>query len=88
MTQTAAPLQPVVYRISVPEYRRLAFIGTAPSCSTIRRWLEKGELPGEKRGGTWMVFVDAQGQPLRTRSRPATGNAEADALLQQWESTR
>lgn len=32
--------------------------GSEPHPSTVRRWLEKGTLPGEKVGGRWYVKTE------------------------------
>lgn len=69
------------YRMSISEFRQVAFLGRAPSRHTIRRWLDTGELRGEKIGGTWYVIVDADGQPVRHRY---TGHPGADELIRRW----
>ena len=43
--------------MTVAEYRDLRFVGeNKPHCSTIKRWIQSGDLPGVKIGG--MYFVD------------------------------
>lgn len=73
-----------VLRMAVSEYRRNAFAGRAPSSMTIRRMIERGDLPGEKLGGQWFVLVDELGEPVRKISTRSTGNVGADQLLSQW----
>ena len=43
-----------------------------PHPSSVRRWVEQGDLRGEKIGGRWYVEFDAPG---------STGNALADRVL-------
>lgn len=51
----------------------------AVSTATVRGWLRKDLIDGEKFGKRWFVYDD-QTPPTESTS---TGNAEADALLQQ-----
>jgi len=44
-----------------------------PAEGSVRRWLEAGELPGEKIGGRWFVEYDPQA--------PHTGSEIADRIL-------
>lgn len=83
------PMTPKFFRLAVSEFRIQAFAGRPPSALTIRRMIERRELPGEKLGGKWFVHVDESGQPVKsTQSSQArsTGNAAADQLLTQWLS--
>jgi hypothetical protein len=69
--------------MSIAEYRRTAFLGRPPAAITVRRWLEAGDLPGEKIGGSWFVLVDESGEAYRPK-KVTTGSAGADALLLAW----
>lgn len=44
-----------------------------PHPSSVRRWLDSGELPGKKIGGRWFVEIDEE--------KNSTGNALADRIL-------
>ena len=70
-------------RMLLHEYRRHAFVGKPPSRQTLINWIQDGDLPGEKMGGAWVVFVDDNGEPARS-----TGNALADAALGRWQDRR
>lgn len=60
--------------ISITEYRDLRFTGRRPAASTLRRWIEDGELPGRRIGGCYYVDIDAE--------QKRTGNSIADAVLE------
>lgn len=68
-------------RMLLHEYRRHAYLGRPPSNQTLINWIKRGELPGQKIGGAWIVFVDDYGEALYS-----TGNALADAALAQWQN--
>lgn len=70
-------------RMRLSEYRRHAFVGQPPSNQTIINWIKNGDLPGEKMGGSWVVFVSDNGEALRS-----TGNALADAVLNRWRGQK
>lgn len=63
--------------ISISEYRDLRFTGRRPAASTLRRWIEDGELPGRRIGGCYYVDLDAE--------QKRTGNSIADAILETLE---
>lgn len=44
--------------ITISEYRRLAFVGKPPCANTIKRWIDTGEISGERIGGMYFVHVD------------------------------
>jgi len=44
-----------------------------PHPSSVRRWVESGDLPGKKIGGRWYVDIDAEAI--------STGNELADKVL-------
>jgi len=50
-------------RITVNEYRRLAFEGKPPCANTIKRWIDRGIISGEKIGGLYFVHVGAPDRP-------------------------
>jgi hypothetical protein len=75
-------------RMSIAEFRRRAFVGRAPSSVTVRRWIQAGQVAGERIGGTWFVLVDESGQPLRTRKAQATGNVDADAIIMAYQASQ
>ena len=54
-------------RITVNEYRRLAFVGKPPCANTIKRWIDNGTISGEKIGGLYFVHV---GDAPRTKNNP------------------
>lgn len=61
--------------ISISEYRDLRFTGSRrPAASTLRRWIEGGELPGRRIGGCYFVDLDAE--------QKRTGHSLADAVLE------
>lgn len=66
-------------RMLINEFRREAFVGKPPSPATVKKWIRDGDLPGERIGNSWIVFVDADGNPARD-----TGNALADSVLSRW----
>lgn len=53
--------------------RRFGDARKRPTPSSVRRWLEAGELPGEKIGGRWFVEYDPQA--------PNTGSEIANKIL-------
>ena len=73
-------------KLSLTEYRRVAFAGKPPGMTTLKRWINDGQLPGEKMGTRYFVTVN---QALEVVALPNaklltqvdTGNAQADALL-------
>ena len=81
-----------IYRITISEYRRLGFVGKAPCAKTLKRMVDDGELPGERRGNTYWILVDEHAQPVDVNAANdathRTGNVEVDALLREWEQTR
>ncbi len=86
--ETATP-RPAFYRMLLAEFRRASFVGRAPSINTIWAAIESGEWCGERVGGLRFIFVDANGQPLPGKApTPATGNADADKLIMEWQATR
>ena len=77
-------MTPRFLRLAVAEFRSQAFAGRPPSTLTIRRMIQRGDLPGERLGGKWFVHVDESGQPVKQHIARSTGNQEADRLLSQW----
>lgn len=86
---SAAP-EPTYYRMTLTEFARTAFKGKPLSRNTIKTLLANGVWLGEKVGGTYLIFVDDNGQPIagKPTQTPATGNPEADALIMEWLKTQ
>ncbi|MGB0662828.1 MAG: DNA-binding protein [Pontibacterium sp.] len=60
--------------MKVSAYRNKYFEeGSAPSRSTVRRWIDNGELPGEVIGGNYYVNV--------AKVEQTTGNPLVDQVL-------
>lgn len=78
--------KPQFYRMTLSAFLRTGFLGKPPSRNTVKRFIDGREWAGEKVGGTYFIFVDELGQPIRPTS--ATGNAAADALLNEWSQGR
>lgn len=72
-------------RMTAAEFRRSAFIGKPPALSTIRRMVQRRELPGEIRGSACWIFVDERGQPADAVLTTAA-QAAAAQLIQQWQN--
>lgn len=53
--------------------RRFGDAQKKPTATSVRRWIENGDLPGEKIGGRWFVEVDS--------TKITTGNDLADRVL-------
>lgn len=88
---------PDFYRMPVAKWIKSAFIGPGPSVNTIKSAITRGEYRGEQIGNLWFIHVDGglnplQGQPGQPGHPPSTsastGNADADALLAQWQTGR
>lgn len=80
--------RPNYLRMTLAEVRRTAFAGRPPSKRAIQKIVESGEWLGETVAGQTFVFVDAAGQPIRRAKSVTTGNADADAVLREWEKSR
>ena len=53
------------YRVQLTEWIDSYYTGkTKPSRQTIIRRLEKGELPGSKSTGSWVVYCDQHYEPV------------------------
>lgn len=76
----------MMFRAKISEYQAHGFLGTPPSAMTIRRQLENEDLPGEKRGGMWFVFVDENWQPVEKPQQ--ISDPLANQLLSEWNSGR
>jgi hypothetical protein len=61
--------------MSPQDYLDIRFAKTKrrPTAGSVRRWVESGELPGQKIGGRWFVEYDPQA--------PHTGSEIADRIL-------
>lgn len=62
------------------EYQRHAFVGTPPTIITLKRRIDRGQLPGEVQGGRYYVLVGPDYAPM-ARSE---SNSRADLLIEQW----
>jgi len=51
--------------MKVSEYRMMFSPGSRPDPRTVRAWVERGELYGERRGG--LLFVDPERDPAPCR---------------------
>lgn len=61
--------------MNISEYRRKRFVGTqAPSLSTLKRWIQSGEIPGRKIGGRYYVDMVAESK--------RSGDAKVDEILE------
>ena len=67
------------------QYRQQAYVGKPPCVATLKRQIDRGLLPGERRGTRYFVHVDENGHAIR---RAQTGDAAADVLLGQWLASR
>lgn len=76
-----------IKQMLLAEYRHTGFVGRAPCTGTLKNWIRRRQLPGAKICGTWVVFVDADGNPAWP-ARQRTGNTLADSALQRWQSER
>jgi len=75
-------------RMTLAEFRRTGFAGRPPTKRAILKIIESGEWLGETVAGQTFIFVDAAGQPIRATKPATTGNANADAVLRDWEKSR
>lgn len=48
--------------MKISEYRMMFTPGSRPDPRTVRRWVERGELYGEERGG--LMYVDPDRLPV------------------------
>jgi hypothetical protein len=53
--------------------RRFGSAKKKPHPASVRRWIERGDLPGKKIGGRYYVEIDVEAS--------STGNALADRVL-------
>lgn len=86
---------PAIQRALVTKWREAYFSpGCAPSAQWIKNMIQDGTYSGEKVGGVWCIHVYAGTlEPVKPNDAPArtdaeqvtnTGNALADALLDDW----
>ena len=73
------------YRILLSEWRNNYYQGNKiPSMITLKRRIQSGILPGTTASGDYIVFCDANYNPVKPPEPPvitSTGNALADAIL-------
>lgn len=75
-------MKPHVFRMALSEFREKHYIGDRRPCvNTLKRWIDDGELAGERRGGRYFVLVNAAGEPVTLD----TGNREANEMLRRWQ---
>lgn len=89
----AAAPTPSYYRMTLTEFAKRAFLGRPLSRNTLKALIDNRTWLGEKVGSTYLIFVDAAGQPVSGKPEPvagmpSTGNAEADALIMEWNQSR
>jgi hypothetical protein len=73
--------------MTVSEFRRTAFVGKPPASATIRRMVERRDLPGEIRGKSVWIYVDESGNPVDCHQTPAA-QAAAALMLKEWNNGR
>lgn len=78
---------PPYFRMKLGEFMR-TFVGKPPARNTLKAMIDRRDYLGERVGATYFLFVDEHGQPLKPTQEVATGNSEADVLLQNWLQTR
>ncbi len=46
-------------RMKISDFRRVGFSsGSAPGIATLKRWIDRGKIPGEKFGSMYFVWID------------------------------
>ncbi len=73
----------MIKRMLLAEYRKRGFVGRPPGINTLKRMIQRGDLPGEKIGGLWFVLVDENGEPANSLGDPL-----ADSALRRWQDQR
>lgn len=71
-----------IYRMRLAEFRKRYFMGKPPCENTLKKWIDKQELPGERIGNLYFVLVDARGEPVKLD----TGNEHANEMLKKWRN--
>lgn len=56
--------------------------GSRPDAHTMKQRIKKGEVPGEKLGGTYYVFVGPNLELMSPQTHGA--DALADSLMHEW----
>ena len=86
----------------VSAFRRSGyFVDPVPSQTTVRSWIDRGELPGRVLGALYFVLVDWQGEPvwstiaaepavntLADSAEELTGNTLANKALSRWTASQ
>jgi len=72
-----------IYRKALSEFRADFFTGKKKPCAnTLKKWIERGDICGERIGNHYFVLVDARGEPIKSD----TGNKDANEMLKKWRS--
>lgn len=81
-------------RMAISDFRKIGFVGKkAPSITTLKRWIDNGQIPGEKLGTMYYVWVN---QTLELEKPPSaeliskmkTGNEVADRIAARFIEQR
>lgn len=75
------------YRIPIKQWSAAYYNGgKSPAIATLKRRVDRGILPGSKASGEYVIYCDANYEPVTLKAAPkpppATGNKIADAILQ------
>ena len=81
-------------RMAISDFRKIGFVGKkAPSITTLKRWIDGGQIPGEKLGTMYYVWINQTlelEKPPRAdiTSKMKTGNNEADRIAEKFLEQR
>ena len=71
--------------MKISDFRKVGFTsGSAPGIATLKRWIDRGTIPGEKFGSMYFVWIDKSLDPVwppgkvSIELQASTGNATAD----------
>lgn len=70
-------------RMDINQFQREGFVeGSAPHLDTLKKRIERGDIPGEKHGSRYYVWIGPACELMAPGT--STGDAIADALLHEW----
>jgi len=73
--------------MSITDFARDGFVeGSAPHLTTLKKRIERGVIPGEIQGTRYYVWVGPHLELMEPGG--STGDALADALLNEWQEER